>query len=118
MGKGGNESEKKPDNIVKLRSEGGYAEVARDLEAELMSIIEQDQTLHITDEEVDTRKELLLQDEEGRAANLESILEASIRQSEKSLFTDRATVVYYLAAARAYQEIPAEEKRDADEVKG
>lgn len=111
----GNKIDKLPSNVVRLGSEGGYDEVARDLIAELEMMIAQGQTAHITDEDVETRKQLFLQDKAGRAAKLETVLEASMR-SEKNTFIYRSTVVYYLAAARAYQEIPAEEKRDANKV--
>ena len=117
MGRNGNNSEKKPDTVVRLGSEGGYAEVARDLKAEIATILAQDQTLHIGEEEVEARKRLFLA-ADNRVAVIEAALEESIRESSTSAFKSRDKVVFYLGAAEAYEELSSEERADADKITG
>lgn len=92
--------------------EGGYEEVAEDLQDELEDLIEADLTLHITNEEVEARQRLFLRDKD-RVEMLKLVMEKSLRElPDETFYKDRGKIVFYLAAAIAFQELPAEEKAE------
>lgn len=92
--------------------EGGYEEVAEDLQDELEDLIKADLTLHITNEEVEARQRLFLRDKD-RVEMLKLAMEKSLRElPDETFYKDRGKIVFYLAAAIAFQELPAEEKAE------
>ena len=100
------------DKIGFLNREGGYEEVAEDLQDELEDLIDADLTLHITNEEVEARQRLFLRDK-NRAETLKKVLESSEREPpNETFYKDRGKIVFYLAASIAFQELSEEEKAE------